>query len=457
MGKVKTFLRNPWFRFGFWTVIYVLWFVIWTRNAWWLIGVPFIFDACVTKYFKRYVWSHYTSWRNKHLLVREIMGWVEALIFAAVVAGLIHIYLFQMYKIPTSSMEKSMMVGDYLYVSKVTFGPQMPNTPISMPLVHNTMPFSKTGAKSYSECIRNPYKRLTGRRSVQRDDIVVFNFPAGDTVLLENQAITYYDVLRSYQMTYGNKLGRERLFKDYTVVSRPVDKRENYVKRAVGIPGDTIEVRGTTLYVNGAKHGDADGRMYLYNVFTTSPIHNDIMDRLGIGGDDILSYNRTAGTYQIFLQDKEVDILSKLKNVETIERYEDTLSSLVFFPNDRAYSWTEDNFGPLWVPKKGATVRLNMHNLPLYSRIIDVYENNDLAVRDSVIYINGKPTDKYTFKMNYYFMMGDNRHNSADSRFWGFVPEDHIVGHPSFIWLSIDKDKSFPHNIRWERMFKKFQ
>ncbi len=451
MGKLKSVITNRWVRFAFWTTIYVLWFVVWTDNLWWLLGVPVIFDLCVSKLFNRYVWSHYKSWKANNRVVKEIMSWVEAIVWAAAVASIIHIYVFQMYKIPSPSMEGSMMVGDYLYVSKITYGPKMPNTPIAMPLVHNTMPF--TGGKSYSEALQYPYKRIAGRRSVERGDIVVFNYPAGDTVLLEQQATNYYDVLKDYQRRYGAS-ARRKLAQDYTIEARPVDRRENYVKRAVGIPNDTVEVRDGVLYVNGVEFDDPQERQYLYQVMTSSPLSKSVFDRLDISSYDMVDYDRVHNIYLLYLRDSDVKALRSSSNVVSVERWVDRLESYVFFPGD--FRWTEDVFGPLWVPAKGATVALTTENLPLYERIIDVYEQNELKVDGDVIYINGEPADSYTFKMDYYFMMGDNRHNSADSRFWGFVPEDHIVGHPRFVWLSLDPDKSFPDNIRWSRMFKGF-
>ena len=454
MTKLKEILSNRWVKFAFWTVVWVLWFVVWTANLWWLLGVPVIFDLCVTRWFSRTVWSRYKAWRDGNKAIKEVMSWVEAIVWAAAVASIVHIYVFQMFKIPTSSMEKSMMIGDYLYVSKITYGPKMPNTPIAMPLVHNTMPV--TGGKSYCESLTFPYKRIAGRRSVERGDIVVFNFPAGDTVLLENQAVTYYDIAREYQRRYG-KSAYQRLAKDYTIVARPVDRRENYVKRAVGVPGDSVEVRDGVLWVNGQMYDDPSGRQYLYRVVVSSPIASSVFNKLGMSGYDIVAYDRAAGEYQMFLRDSDVEAIKAMPNVVEVERFVDNLWGDVFFPNDPAYKWTEDKFGPLWIPAKGTTVALSVENLPLYRRIIDVYEENDLVIDGDKILINGEEADSYTFKMNYYFMMGDNRHNSADSRFWGFVPEDHIVGHPSFVWLSLDPEKNFPANIRWERMFRGFE
>ncbi len=446
MGKIKDFFGNKWVGFSLATALYVLWFVVWTGNLWMLLGVPVIYDLYISRLFHRYVWSRNQALCEKSQLYRSVYEWVNAIVFATVVASIIHLFVFQMYVIPSSSMEKTLLVGDYLYVSKVTYGPQMPNTPLSFPFVHHTMPLSQT-KKSFSEAIKWPYHRLKGLRDIKRNDVVVFNFPAGDTVLLENQAVTYYDVLRDYQAQYGPELGREKLADNYTVISRPVDKRENYIKRCVAIPGDTVRIIDSELFINGKPQDPIAEKQYCYTVHTTSPLTSYAVENLGI------TELQGSGTHYFMpLTDKAVEALLAMDNVISVTRY--TAEEEAFPHNDR-YAWTADYFGPLWIPQKGATVKLDMNNLPLYERIIDVYEDNDLEVRDGDIYINGVKSDSYTFKMNYYWMMGDNRHNSADSRYWGFVPEDHIVGKASFIWLSLDRAKSFPSNIRWNRIFNK--
>lgn len=446
MNKIKSILKNRWVGFALATILYVLWFVVWTGNAWFLLGIPFIYDLYISRIFYRYVWSRNERLCQKSALYNSIYEWVSALLFATVVASLIHIYLFQMYVIPTSSMEKSLLVGDYLYVSKVTYGPKMPNTPLSFPFVHNTMPLSQ-GKKSFSEAIQLPYHRLKGLRQIESGDVVVFNFPAGDTVLLENQAITYYDVVRDYERQYGKKHGREMLGKNYTIVSRPVDKRENYIKRCVAVAGDTLHIIGGELFVNGVLADKALDEQKYYTIRTSSPLSAYALQNLGIT-------ELSAGSNHYFmpLTESMIKALGKMPNVVSITPY---TASEQAFPHSADYAWTVDNFGPLWVPKKGVTVPLSLDNLPLYERIIDVYEENDLRVEGDEIFINGEKATSYTFKMDYYFMMGDNRHNSADSRYWGFVPEDHIVGKASFIWLSIDREKSFPSNIRWNRLFNK--
>lgn len=452
-AKIKEFLKNKWVKFSIISIIYIFWFVVWSENWWMLFGLPLIFDLYITKYTQKLIrWEKHIERKKSNKLYREFFGWTEALLFAIIFAGILNTYVFQMYQIPTSSMEKTLLVGDYLYVSKATYGPRMQNTPLALPMVHHTMPFFEN-TKSYSEVIQRPYKRLKGFCNIDRNDIVVFNFPAGDTVLLENQGVTYYDVLRDYQTTYGEEEGRERLNKQYTVTSRPVDKREHYVKRVVAMPNDTIQIVDSQVYIDGEKQIEIKGLEYVYFIQVTTPIASKTFERLGIAKDDI-AYNRLTGFYTLPLTDIQLKEIKKLSNVVAFEKYESTKSYSAIFPNKGNFGWTEDFFGPLWIPSMGSTVELTIDNLPLYERIIEVYEGNELSVNDGVIYINNVPSTEYTFLMDYYFMMGDNRHNSADSRFWGFVPEDHVVGTPKFVWLSLDKDKPFPSNIRWERMFR---
>ena len=270
MGKIKDLLHNKWVGFTLAALLYTLWFVVWTGNLWLLLGLPVIFDLYITKFFYRYVWSHNVKMCRQSKVYKTVYEWVNAIIFATVVATLVHIFLFQMYVIPTSSMERSLLVGDYLYVSKVAYGPQMPNTPLSFPFVHHTMPFSQT-KKSFSEAIKWPYHRLKGLKPIRRNDVVVFNFPAGDTVLLEDPAVTYYDVVREFERSFGKEEGRKRLNQEYTIISRPVDKRENYIKRCIAIPGDSLEVRDGQAFINGQPQEEVPGLQYSYVVQTSSP------------------------------------------------------------------------------------------------------------------------------------------------------------------------------------------
>ncbi len=448
MDKIKAFFANKWVGFALASILYILWFVVWTANLWFILGIAIIYDLYISRLIYKFVGARNKELCEKSPLYNSAYEWVNSIIFAVVVATLIHTYVFQLYVIPTSSMEKSLLVGDYLYVSKVAYGPKMPNTPVSFPFVHHTMPFSAT-KQSFSEIIKWPYNRLAGIKQVERGDVVVFNFPAGDTVLLENQGVTYYDVLRSYQAQFGDQTGREQLYKDFTVITRPIDKRENYVKRCVAAPGDTIKIINSKLHVNGVAEADSDGRQFIYSIQTTSPLSNAVLESF-----NITEIYGNGSSYQMPLSDANAEKMRSLNNVIAVTQYIAQGSNPDIFPSDSRYAWNQDNFGELWIPAKGATIELTVDNLPLYNRIIDQYEGNDLKVEGDTIFINGEVATTYTFAMNYYWMMGDNRHNSADSRFWGFVPEDHIVGRAAIIMLSLDANGSFPTNIRWDRVFK---
>jgi signal peptidase I len=461
LHPVIAFLKNKYFKFGFVSAIYILW-VIWLQNYWFLFGLIIIFDLYITRK------VNWTFWKKRGEKNSVWIEWLDALIFAVIAVTIINIFLFQNYKIPTPSMEKSLLIGDHLYVSKVAYGPRMPNTPLSFPFTQNTMPIIKT--KSYVEWIKRPYKRLAGFGKVKRDDVVVFNFPAGDTVVLAHTERSYYSIVRDYAMqiresdqTRNNPLrsweeylaaGREMVWNDFEIISRPVDRRDNYIKRCVAIHGDTLQLIHGQIYINGTPSANYKHLQHRYFVTTDgSPINPKRFDQLGISKDD---REQMRNTYILPLTDRNVEILRNYTNVVSVEKYETPVNSYNYqiFPHDSKYPWTLDNYGPLWIPEKGVTIDLNIDNLPKYKRIIEQYEDNDLKVADSTIYINGETAETYTFKMNYFFMIGDNRHYSSDCRYWGFVPEDHILGKPKFIWLSLDKDKKFIGKIRWKRMFK---
>src|SRR5688572_24938748 len=370
--------------------------------------------------------------------------WIDAAVFAIVAATLIRTFIFEAYVIPTGSMEKTLLINDFLFVSKLTYGPRIPNTPLAVPFVHHTLPPMNT--KSYTEIVKIPYTRWF-KKPVDRNDVVVFNFPAGDTLTKEfDSKFPYYDMVRAY--------GRDKVWEDYTVSTRPVDKRENYIKRCVAIAGDTLEIREGILYVNGQAAFVSPTQATYYVVETNNVrLDEDVLREAGVHlnqDDESPDFvNRQGYSYMINLTTPEVEIVKKIQGVTSVKRdiinnYGDT------YPNDTTYfNWSIDNFGRLWVPKKGATIQLTPPNILLYKRAIKVYENNKWEERDGKIFINGVQTDKYTFKMNYFWMMGDNRHKSQDSRFWGFVPEDHIVGGAWLIWMSWDKGP------RWNRIFKR--
>ncbi|MBN1413826.1 MAG: S26 family signal peptidase [Bacteroidales bacterium] len=442
--------------------IYILW-VIWLKNYWFFFGLIVIFDIYISK---KVNWSF---WKRRDGKNSKLVEWIDALIFAVIAVTIINIFLFQNYKIPTGSMEKSLLVGDHLYVSKVAYGPRIPNTPVAFPFTQHTLPLTKQ-TKSFVEWIKWPYKRLAGFGKIKRDDPVVFNFPAGDTVVIQHQNVSYYQLVRDAAMNiqkrdlYAGKplrtekeyysLGREEVWNQFDIVIRPVDKRDNYIKRCVAIPGDTLQIIRGKVYTNGKPQKEIPGIQFEYYVFVEGQsISPRVLNRM-----DIYETSIIPGTPHITarMTDENVRKIKSFKNVKEVQRYyDDTYDyarSYNYFPSDSSYQWTLDQFGPLYIPAKGSTIDLNTGNLPLYERIIRYYEKNEMEIRDGKIYINGTETDRYTFKMDYYWMMGDNRHSSLDSRFWGFVPEDHIIGRPRFVWLSIDKNKPFPKRIRWKRM-----
>ena len=454
-------LKNKYFKFAIAAIIYILW-VIWVGNYWLLLGLAIVFDIYITK---KVNWAF---WKKREGPNSTFIEWLDALIFAVIAVTLINIFLFQNYRIPTPSMEKSLRVGDHLFVSKVAYGPRLPNTPIAFPFTQHTMPIIKT--RSWSNLITAPYKRLKGFGDVERFDVVVFNFPAGDTVVLQNQTTAYDEIIRSEARSLENydtfigsgkksvekyhALAREEIWNSNDIIYRPVDRRENYVKRCVALPGDTIEIKGGILYVNGIKEDPPETQQMNYWVQTDGTrINPRAFERFDIYKSD---QNMVSGSmYFLPLTRSNAEQIKDFRNVLEVRKdlRRQGEYGVVIFPHNPYYPWNEDYYGPLWIPEKGATVKLDSNNISIYERIIDVYEDNDLKIKDGRIIINGSETDSYTFKMDYYWMMGDNRHNSADSRYWGFVPEDHIVGEPKFIWLSVDKEASGLKKIRFKRLF----
>ena len=465
-------MKVQWAKFAVVLALYLL-FLIWVESWLGLIVVPFIFDVYITKKI------HWQWWKDEEGPIRFIMSWVDALVFALVAVYFINLFFFQNYVIPSSSLEKSLLTGDYLFVSKVSYGPRIPQTPLTMPLTQHTMPL--VNVKSYIEWPHWDYRRVKGLGNVKLNDIVVFNYPAGDTLCNEEryQANDYYQMVYSIgdqileqngqqkdvrmlnplqQRHYFEKVyaaGRNYILNmpgEYgDIISRPTDRRENYVKRCVGLPGQTLQIKNRIVYLDGKANKEPDNVQYTYKMKLKGEFPIDLADELGITNEDLLMYNQSG---VIPLTKKAYLALKANKNlVESISINADAIYGDLY-PLNAYTGWTRDNYGPVWIPKKGKSIQLNLKNLPIYERCIKVYEGNDLKVdSQGNIFINGKLAKSYTFKLDYYWMMGDNRHNSADSRYWGFVPEDHIVGKPIFIWWSHSPDHPGFSGIRWNRLF----
>jgi len=373
--------------------------------------------------------------------------WADAIIFAVIAATIIRVFFIEAYTIPTGSMERSLMIGDFLFVSKVNYGARIPMTPVAFPFAHHTMPI--TGGKAYWEGVHWKYRRLPGLSDIKRNDVVVFNFPEGDTVALEAQDQNYYNLVRS--------MGHAAVNSQFTVTSRPVDKRENYIKRCIGIGGDVITMKGGVVSVNGKPEKLVPTGQITYAVkMKSTDVNFDVFTELGFDiNSDISSLGQEnmfqfVGTEEMMAEVKKLDFVVSVQEDTAPADYAD----VSVFPQDKNRVWNVDNIGPITVPKKGWTVKLDSVTMPLYERAIRIYEGNKLEKAADGWLINGQKTDSYTFKMDYYWMMGDNRHNSLDSRFFGFVPEDHVVGKALFIWMSVKEQGSFFSKIRWSRIFK---
>ena len=407
-------------------------------------------------------------------------SWGDAIIFAVAAAFLVRSFIFELYTIPSSSMEGSMMVGDYLVVSKYHYGQRIPQTVLAMPFMHHTMVFTQS-VPSFLGWLELPYMRLPGITTIKNNDPVVFNYPDGDTVAIELQDRSYYAIVREFDeimnpetgleranelaMRYGRnanaasirtqfagKSGHDVVNQLFTIRYRPVDKRENYVKRCIAIHGDKLEIKDGVVYINGQKAAVPEGRQFCYRVIGGG-VSPRTIKKMRINEQDV--YVDREGYQCLFLSDEQASKLNSMGKTLQVSMEPKNDYNPEIFPHDPRYKWNRDNFGPIVIPEKGKTVQLNDSTIVLYDRIIKNYELNDLKVENGKIYINGKEATSYTFKMDYYFMMGDNRHNSADSRYWGFVPEDHIVGKPVLVWLSLDKNRSWGDGkIRWDRMFR---
>jgi signal peptidase I len=476
--KAKGKAMNPKVKFGIYCALYLL-FLLWVGSWWGLIIVPFIYDACVTKKIK------WTWWKNsKSPVVRTVMSWVDAIVFALVAVYFLNQFFFQNFVIPSSSLEKSLLTGDYLLVSKMSYGPRIPQTPLTMPLTQHTLPIFN--CKSYLEHPHWDYRRVKGLGEVQLNDIVVFNYPSGDTVVLNPQ----YQARDFYAMAYeigrlsyiengkslptpadSTTLGyREMYAKLYEmgkayiqaneaefgeITNRPTDRRENYVKRCVGLPGQTLRIVNDIVYLDGKPNKEPENVQYRYNAQFVGTLDDETKKELGITNEELEYVSAGAGfpmTHKV-----KAELVARGIIAPNPERAP-VASGDELYPLNMKKDWTTSNYGGkdgIWIPKKGESIKLTLENLPIYERCITAYEGNTLEIKDGKICINGQAADSYTFQLDYYWMMGDNRDNSADSRFWGFVPEDHIVGKPLFVWLSLNPDYSLSEGkIRWNRFFK---
>lgn len=462
--RVARTKKTRWVRFGIVTLIFILW-VIWLGNPWVLLLLPLLFDIYITGYIP------FTWWKkSKSKVTRTVMSWVDAIVYALILVYLVFTFVGQNYEIPSSSLEKSLLVGDYLWVNKMAYGPRVPMTPLHFPLVQNTFPVINT--KSYIEWPQWRYHRLKGLGNVKTGDIVVFNFPAGDTVATKMQNPDFYTLVKYF----GRDVVMNNPGQFGEIVYRPVDRRENYVKRAVGLPGETLKIVNGDIFINGKKQPQPANVQFNYLFQTVRPLTDADWERYKISRDDVaqalvqpdpaeavnwtqagfdLSALAASPIYHLPLTAKTVDELKKSGLLKVLVR-EPAPAGEFLFPDGLSENWTRQDYGPVMIPRKGMTVKLTPENWPMYERVIRNYEyHTDSYVKDGRVYIDGKPADSYTFEMDYYFMMGDNRDCSLDSRYWGFVPEDHIVGKPMRVLISFDKDKSlFNGGIRWDRILK---
>ena len=417
MKKLRELLGTS-FKVMMFIIATILWSIfVYSIEGEWLYFAPLIVGDIL--FWETISWQFWKKKEKKEKKKKsEVKSWFDAIIFAVIAATILRTFLIEAYTIPTSSMEKSMLIGDFLFVSKVAYGPRVPMTPVAFPLVHHTMPIG--GGKSYTESVKLPYHRMKGLGIIERNDCVVFNWPA-------------------------EKIGR------------PVDKKENYVKRCVGVPGDVLELKNANLIVNGAHQEEFEGmkKQWHYNVKTQGTgLNPSILYKkydITEGG-----YGRNRSEYNLTLTNNSRDALQTFPNVIEVKRTVEKEGNYTdyIFPHDKNYKWNVDNFGPLTIPAAGSSIEISSANISIYKDIIGRYEENKLEEINDSIYINDKLATTYTFKMNYYWMMGDNRHNSADSRFWGFVPENHIVGKALFVWMSWDKNAEGLNKVRWNRLFR---
>jgi signal peptidase I len=469
---------------------YLIWLKIIDKPTWWIIFlmIPFLnlialllMRAELANHFGKHSFTHHLAawllpfiylpylgfnpelkmvpYSEKNRVNRgAIREWADAIVFAVIAATIIRTFLIEAFTIPSSSMEKTLLNGDYLFVSKLSYGPRVPMTPLSIPFVHSSI----FGKKSYIESVQLPYYRFPGFGNVKRNDVVVFNFPEGDTVALLNTNMSYYGFCRqiAFQNHSDYAHGREELWRNSEILYRPIDKEDNYIKRCVAIAGDTLKIVDRKLFINGQEAYLANTAQFKYDLQVENGLNPKRLEELDLHEMEPASREDYQMAFPL-----TKDNLGKLKefpNIKDIAPQQfaagDYLPHLGGMPDDvfphaSKFPWNRDNYGPLVIPKKGSTIKLTVDSLPIYERLISLYEKNKLEVKEGKIFINGQQTDSYTFKQDYYWMMGDNRHNSLDSRYWGFVPDDHIVGKGVFIWMSLDPFTTGLKKFRWNRAF----
>ncbi len=468
--RVRSNRPTRWVRFAVVFILFLLW-VLWMGNPWLLLGGLLLFDIYITGYIPFTWWK-----RSANPAVRSVMSWVDAIVYALVLVYFVFAFIGQNYQIPSSSLEKTLLTGDYLFVDKTAYGPRVPMTPVYFPLVHNELPFGV--GKSYLDSPSVKYHRLKGRRNIEAGDIVVFNFPAGDTVMSRVSNPDYYTLKRWKGEALLNQESAEFGHKVY----RPVDRRENYVKRAVGLPGQRISIIDGVIHIDGKPFEIVPENVqfnYFYQV-DGAPLTPEEFEAMGIPVDDrgmadlaqvspdqlaMMGYrvNPDGSVPPVYISPMTPAMVEAAKKNPRIVKTErqDAMPETIYtlFPEAISADWTRADYGGpqgLLIPRKGMRMKITPEAWDIYERCIRVYEDNPTAeMRGDTLYIDGKPVPVYTFGMDYYFMMGDNRDNSLDSRYWGFVPEDHIVGTPVRVLASFDKDKGwFDGKIRWNRILK---
>lgn len=475
ISRVRANKTSRWIRFGCVSLVFFLW-VIWLGNPWVLPWWLLLFDIYITGYIP------FTWWKtSKSAITRTVMSWVDAIVYALVLVYFIFAYVGQNYQIPSSSLEKTLLTGDYLWVNKMAYGPRVPMTPLHFPLAQNTMPL--IGTKSYIEQPQWKYHRLKGYTNIKLGDIVVFNFPAGDSIALNAQNPDIYMLSRmigEQLIQFGmapfpttesaieydaavRALGMEHIRRSPEqygeVMWRPVDRRENYVKRTVGLPGDEFQIIDGEIFTNGKHMAQPENVQFCYTFthknwhYLTPSQRNAFWDTLEVSKADRVD-NPETSEIGVPLTPAMIEKLNADPNITKLIRKNrdvELLFPLAYAPQQ---NWTIDNYGPLTIPAKGMTINLTEENFAIYGHTIDHYEPHSATWKNGQAYIDGKPADTYTFEMDYYFMMGDNRHKSLDSRYWGFVPEDHIVGRPEIVLISLNPDGGGLFGIRWNRIFK---